>query len=465
MNGHAQTAALSAVYGSDDRKRSSVFDAEAAVLAAILRDPDAYWRIADSLDAEDFTNGKNRRLFGVLASQIRDGGASDAVTIGDIAPDLGDLAIDIASTTAGVPSSVVTYAEIIARQAMERRVIQAGQRIAKLSGPEAFTEAQRILESCAPRAGSKILTLKQAMRDWFSHASEKSVSGDDLTGIPTSLDWLDALTGGFQPGELVVIAARPSVGKTTFGLQVALNAGAQERASLFFSSEMSAMQLADRAVSALGKVSTAALRRPKEMRDEDWSAVTLGVQRGVPLPIWIDDSNGVSAIDIAARTRQVNAERRLSCIVIDYLQIMGHPKEDRRDLAIGATTAALKALAKQLHIPVLLLSQLSRDGDNNRPTLRHLRDSGAIEQDADVVVFLHRPDEQNRNQIELIVAKNRNGETGSTWLHADYAHTAFHPGEAPAAASTQPRSRGFTTPQLPRGNGYRSSGRAAGAGA
>lgn len=412
--------------------RERFIDAEEAVIGAIMLDARAYWRVADIVSAEDFAVGKNRRLFDVLAEQVRDGGEPDCVTIGEMHPDLASVATDIASATPSA-ANVVAYAEIVARAAMERRVIQAGQRIAKLSGPEAFAEARAILDACQPRSVRSVVTLKQAMRDWFANVSAKAEAAADteLTGLPTSLSWLDEQTGGWQPGDLVVIAARPSVGKTLFALQVALHAGQEGHRCLLFSAEMSSQQIADRAVSSLGRVSTHALRRPKSMTDDHWSSVTLGVSRGASLPILIDDSNGVTAIDIAARAQQLHAERPLSLIVIDYLGLMRHPKADRHDLAIGQTTAALKALAKRLQIPIILLVQINRDAANARPAMNNLRDSGSIEQDCDLAIFLHRPDASKKGQLELIVGKHRNGPTGTMWVYADYENMRFLPGEPP----------------------------------
>jgi replicative DNA helicase len=429
--------------------RERVIDAEGAVLGAMMIDPRAYFRVADIVSADDFATGQHRRLFDVIEQQAKSGGDPDAVTIGEISPDLAGLAVELASVTPGA-ANITAYAEIVARHAMERRVIQAGQRIAKLSGADAYAEARAILDACQPRSLQSVVTLKSAMRDWFSDVSAKAEAETEteLTGLPTSIPWLDEQTGGLQPGNLIIVAARPSVGKTLLGLQIALHAGLEGQAGMFFSLEMSAQQLADRAVSALGKVSTHALRRPKSMTDEDWSAITTGVTRGSPLPLWIDDSSGVTASDVAARSIQQNATRRLSCIVVDYLGLMRHPRADRHDLAIGQTTAALKALAKRLQVPVILLAQLNRDGDNARPTMRMLRDSGSIEQDADVIVFLHRPSEENWSQIELILAKQRSGPTGSTWLYGDYSHMWFKPGEAPDR----------TEPPPPKPRGYRSSG-------
>lgn len=412
--------------------RERFIDAEEAVIGAIMLDARAYWRVADIVGAEDFAVGKNRRLFDVLAEQVREGGEPDCVTIGELHPDLATAAMDIASATPSA-ANVVAYAEIVARAAMERRVIQAGQRIAKLSGPDAYAEARTILDACQPRSVRFVVTLKQAMRDWFANVSEKAeaAADTDLTGLPTSLGWLDEQTGGWQPGDLVVIAARPSVGKTLLALQVALHAGQQGYRCLMFSAEMSAQQIADRAVSALGKVSTHALRKPKTMDDEHWACVSRGVALGASLPILVDDSNGITALDIAARAQQLHAERPLSMIVIDYLGLMRHPKADRHDLAIGQTTAALKALAKRLQIPVVLLVQINRDAANSRPAMNNLRDSGSIEQDCDIAIFLHRPDAEMKSQLELIVGKHRNGPTGSMWIYADYENMRFLPGEPP----------------------------------
>ena len=433
-----------------------ILDAESAVLGAMMISPDAFWRIADTLTADDFSSGIHRRLFGCVSAMIRNGDAADAVTVGELHPDLFDDAVSIASAAFST-ANVVGYAEAVARAAMERRVVAAGKRIASLSGAEAYADALRILESCAPRVARKAVTLRDAMRGWFQKASDSASAANDteLTGLPTSIAWLDEQTGGWQPGDLVILAARPSVGKTAFGLQTALHAGLAGHASLFFSAEMSSIQVADRAVSQLGRVSTQALRRPKTMTDEDWSAASLGVSRGNSLPVWIDDSNGITAIDIAARARQVNAERRLSLIVVDYLQLLRHPKSENRNIAIGETTGALKALAKQLQVPVLLLSQLNREAASTRPQMQHIRDSGNIEQDADVVMFLHRPDESQKEKLELILSKQRNGSTGEMWLDADYAHMTFTAGDAPFRDEATAQRRGFGAPRKVASSGNR----------
>ena len=414
--------------------------AEQAVLGAMLLDAKSFWRVSDVLSGDDFALGKHRRLFDVVSQIIRDGGEADAVTIADIHPDLADTALQLASTTPG-SSNIAAYAEIVARNATQRRVVNAGQQIAKLSGDGVYSEALRLLESCMPKAGGNVRRLRDFMRDWFQNASERALASDAMTGIATSIGWLDDQTGGFQGGDLIIVAARPSVGKTALALQCALHSAGEGNAVILFSAEMAGTQVADRAISALGGVSTHALRQPKHMTDEHWSLVSTGVARGSGLPLWIDDSDRMSADDIAARVRQVNGERQVKLVLIDYLGLLRHPKAERQDIAIGETTKALKRLAKQLRIPVVLLAQLNRDGANTRPVLSMLRGSGDIEQDADVVIFLHRPDDDNMESVELILAKQRNGPTGDCWLNADMSRMRFTEGERPVKEKKKKKTR------------------------
>lgn len=425
------------------------FDAESAVVGAILLDVSAYWRVVSIVGEDDFTDAKLRRLWTIAAERIREGVAADAVTIGDVEPGLSSLALKVASET---PShrNAAAYAEIVAKRALSRRVASAGQRIAKLSGDDALAEAQRIMATLQPRTMANVRKLKACMSEWFTDVSAKSIRDEVMTGCPTSLPKLDEMTGGWQPGELIVLASRPSVGKTALGLQCALAAALDGRPAMFFSAEMSGKQIADRAVSNLGKVDSTRLRRPKTMQEDDWTNVTTAVGRGSALPMWIDDSSPMTVDGVCGRARQMNAEHRLGLIVVDYLTHLQLPKAETVTESIQLATRMLKTLAKELAVPLMLLAQLNRDGVG-KPGLHTLRGSGAIEQDADIVLLLHRPDEQDRTRIELSVGKHRNGECGEIYLHGDMTHMTFEQGFAPEKREAPPKeSKGFVNRRLPR---------------
>lgn len=419
-----------------------MIDAEHAVLGALLLDQRTYWRVADLIGPEEFGKGPHRRLFDAIADLIREGSAVDAVTIGELHPDLEELAMHVGSVTVST-ANARTYAEVVLRNATERKVISAGQRIAALRGPETLTEAQRLLATCMPKTSGVASTLRESLKGWFADV-ERRFDSPAMSGLPTGLGWLDTLLGGYQPGELIILAARPSVGKTAFALQSAVAAAEAKKPALIISAEMSTPQLTGRLASHLSGVSTTAFRQPQSIDEEGWAAVNTAMVRARDLPIWIDDQS-VTVEAINARARQLDASHRLGLVVIDYLTHLKLPKADRPDLAIGEATRSFKRMAKELRVPVLLLAQLNRDGANARPTLNTLRGSGDIEQDADVVVFLHRPDEQRREGIEMIVAKHRNGECGETYLHADMQRMRFAESERPTMAEPQqkPKAKGF----------------------
>lgn len=428
------------------------FDAEAAVVACILQDSSAYWRVADLVAPEDFRSNELRAIWTTVAEQLRMGGAADAVTIGEVDPGLAHAAVQVVSTTAASLRNVRSYAELVAKRALERKVKQAGQRIAALSGEDTLGEAQRILGACVPRGRSSIGTLSQLVRKSLAGIVERGQSDDPMTGVPSGIAPLDELTGGWQRNDLIIVAARPSVGKTAFALQAALNAAKAGHPVLFVSLEMGAVQLADRAIAHLAGVNALHIRDPRNMEEEEWPKVTSVHKLVDGLPFRIDDSANATVDAIAARARQVDAEERLGMVVIDYLTYVQPPKAENTTEAIQVITRQLKALAKELSIPVLLLSQLNRDGDDE-PELRHLRGSGAIEQDADAVVMLHRPQKDNRDLVKLKLAKQRNGPLGEVYLRADMARQRFTPTEyaPPPVAEFKPRTRGF-------GGGQRRSG-------
>ena len=411
------------------------FDAERAVVASVLREPEAYWRVADMIRAEDFVQPELRALWAISTRLIGENQPSDCVTIGEIDSRLADLASEVAIHTVGSPRNIRSYAELLIRRSTERKIRQAGQRIAQLSGAEAVQEAQRIIAACLPRATGKIGTVAEFAERAWAGVLERHEAQSGTVGIPTGFEELDELTAGWQRSDLIVIAARPSVGKTAFALQTALHAALMQNPSLFVSLEMSGTQLTDRALSHIGGVSALHIREPKRLEEDEWRDLSKAKQALANYPLIIDESANATVEEIAARARQVDAENRLGMVVIDYLTHIRPPKTDNVAEGIQIMTRTLKSMAKELNVPTILLSQLSRDGED-APNLTHLRSSGAIEQDADVVIFLHRPNKQDRDLIRVTIAKQRNGPMGEFHLRADMAKMRFHPTtyEAPKQA-------------------------------
>ncbi len=262
-----------------------------------------------------------------------------------------------------------------------------------------------------------------------------------IVGVSTGLVDLDELTAGWQRGDLIILAARPSVGKTAFALQTALHAAQAAHSVLFASLEMSGSQLTDRALSHLGRVSSVGIREPKRLCEEEWQRVHRAGTVLADLPLLIDESSALTVEALCARVRQCDAQKRLGLVCIDYLSQITPPKAQSTNDGIQIITRQLKALAKQLTVPIILLCQLNRDAIG-RPGLRNLRDSGAIEQDADVVIFLHRPNDSDREHVELLVEKQRNGPTGALKLHAAMEKMRFDASDwsdLPAPAVPAPR--------------------------
>ena len=400
-------------------------NAEAAVLGACLCAPDCYWKVADLLTPDDFANGTYSRLFAFIAKQARDGSEFDAVSVADIDPQLGDVALDLANGEGWRTSAVRSYAELVAGNAINRRVRQAGQQIARLDGQDVLGEAQRLIGACAPRQAGSVKHIREFLRESVAEIQRRVNATEALIGVTTSLPELDEMTCGWQRGDLIILAARPSVGKTAFAVQAAIAAAKAKHGVLFMSLEMSGVQLADRVQAHVARVNAHGLRNPKTLDEADFGRLFSAAAEIAELPLQIDETSGLTVDAICARARQVNATQRLGLIVIDYRTQIKPPKADTTANAIQEITRALKGLAKELQVPILLLSQLNREGEGHRPTMRTLRDSGAIEQDADVILFLHRPDDKNREYVELIVAKQRNGECGDFGLFADLPHMSF----------------------------------------
>lgn len=417
-------------------------NAETAVLGAVMVSDQAYWRVADLLVADDFSSGESRRLWEVVCDLYRQGMAADPVTVADRVPALSAFAL----SAANVPCSTTNaraYAELVVQKATERRVNAAGRQMAALKGVDALMEAQALLGSCVPKNSGAVRPIRDFLRESVMVMQQRCDATEVLTGVPTSLPWLDEQTAGWQRGDLIILAARPSLGKTALALQCALHAAEAGNGLLFFSLEQSGAQIADRAMAHVSRVSLQSILQPKRIEEHEWARIGCAGKTIGELPLLIDETGALAVDSICARARQANADKRLGLIVIDYLTQIMPPKADKMADAVQMITRQLKALAKALSVPVMLLSQLNRKGDE-KPHLTHLRDSGAIEQDADVVLFLHRPDENKADLVELTIAKQRNGVRDvHRYLRADMAHMRFIETDDVPTVATVSRARGF----------------------
>lgn len=424
---------------------SDALHTESAVLGACLCSPQAYWRVADLLTPDDFAGAGHRKLYALITQLAREESPFDAVTIGDAEPRLGQLALELASAEGWRTANVRAYAERVTEAAVARRVKLAGQQIARLDGPDVLGQAQQIMGACLPRHVGQVKHIREFIRASVMELQRRVDAQDEMTGIPTSLQGLDDMTCGWQNGDLIVLAARPSIGKTALLIQMLINACRHQKHALFFSLEMTGVKIADRVQAHVAQVNAAGMKRPQLFDQADFGALMNAACEIAEMPLHIDETPALTVEALCARARQLHATQHVDLIAIDYLTQMTPPNGPKLSTAdaLQIITRALKGLAKELNVPVLLLSQLNRDGDGHRPTLRALRDSGAIEQDADVVIFLHRPNPEKRSELVLIVEKQRDGETGDVHLDANYRHQRFTETERPADDAAQRPSRGF----------------------
>lgn len=294
--------------------------------------------------------------------------------------------------------------------------------------------------------------MKEVLREFHAGLANRSEKGDEITGVTWGVDQLDTMTGGMQPGDLVLIAARPSMGKTAFALQLARAAAGSGSGVLVFTLEMSAEQLMGRLVSSVAHVSGDGLRRPADMDESAWGRISAATARIVELPLRFDESGTLTLDALLAKTRQAHATNPVRIVVIDYLQLIAPPNADRVDIGLGAITRSLKALAKDIGATVVLLSQLNRkceERSDKRPILSDLRDSGAIEQDADIVAMLYRdeyynPQSVDKGFVEVLLRKHRNGAVGMVPCHADLRFGLFNGSDAlPSQSMPQEEKRGW----------------------
>ena len=448
-------------------------EAEQSVLGAIIIDPKLINSTQEVLLPESFYRGAHQHIFRAMMELNQDEREIDAVTLMDKliqegrlneaggAEYLGEL-----STVVPTTRNIDYYIDIVYKHAAKRRLIQVADSIAKdgyndeLDLDSVLSDAERrILDLSNTRQSEGFKEIRDILGDVYENAELLDQNSGQTPGIPTGYRDLDQMTAGFNRNDLIILAARPSVGKTAFALNIAQKVATNEAQYTvgIFSLEMGADQLATRMICSSGNVDSNRLRTG-EMTEEDWNRFTIAVGKLSRTKIFIDDTPGIRVTDIRSKCRRLKQEHGLDMIVIDYLQLIqgsGSRYSDNRQQEVSEISRTLKAIARELECPVIALSQLSRGVEqrqDKRPMMSDIRESGSIEQDADIVAFLYREDYYNRGddeddddgsgfepqtnddngEIEIIIAKQRNGPTGTVKLHfmkqynkftdIDYAH-------------------------------------------
>ena len=430
-------------------------EAERSVLGAILLDNHMLDVALDKLKAEDFFQDNHKRIFAQMIELRDKHGAIDLVTLTNWLQRTNELeavggAAYLSQLVDGVPriTNVDHYARIVKEKSVLRSVIFAAHDIQQ-KAMEATDDADAILdhaesrlfEIAENRVGAGLVSMKELVTGSFARISQLFDSGKRITGVSTGYHQLDDLTSGLQPSDLIVLAARPSVGKTAFALNLATNVGVRNALPVaIFSLEMSKQSLLMRLVSDQASVDSHKFRSGHLPR-EDRAKITDTLNFLSATPLWIDDLGGTTVIEMGAKCRRMKRDKGLSLVIIDYLQLIAaRGRFNSRNEEVASMTRGLKAMAKDLEVPVVVLSQLTRapEKENRAPVLSDLRDSGAIEQDADLVMFLHRPDmfkegatQEERAVTQLNIAKQRNGPTDMLYFTFLQRYTRFEPAMPP----------------------------------
>jgi replicative DNA helicase len=416
-------------------------EAEESVLGAMMLSPGAIGAVSEILDAGDFYRESHAKIYrGALALYAK-GEPVDAITLVDELDARGELEeiggkIRIAELANQVPaaSNAAHYARIVREMATLRGLIRAGSEIARL-GIERYGETtelvdraeQIVFELSQARVSSEFSHIEDLLKESFERITQLYEAGAEVTGVPSGFREVDHLTSGFQPGNLVIVAARPSMGKSAFGLCIAANLAVRSETPVaLFTLEMSKAEVTQRLMCSEGKVESQRLRTGKLAAD-DWPRLTAACDKLAKAPIYVDDTGSITMMEIRSKARRLKSrEPGLGLIIVDYLQLMtSGASAENRVQEVSQISRNLKVLARDLDVPIIALSQLSRAVEqrhDKRPILSDLRESGSIEQDADLVMFIYRdeyynPEETDQQGLaEVILAKHRNGPTDTIKL-------------------------------------------------
>ncbi len=426
-------------------------DAEQSVLGGLMLAPDAWDRVADRLTEDDFYRHDHRLIFRAIRELTERSQPFDAVTLGEVFDSQGTsdqvggsaYLIELAGNTPSA-ANITAYADIVREKSVLRQLIEIGTRITSDGFVPDGRNSQEILEAAEQavfriaesgmRGRKGFLSMRDAVKQAFRILQERYENRGAVTGAPTGFIDFDNMTAGLQPSDLIILAARPAMGKTSLALNVAEHVAIKtKKAVAVFSMEMSADQLAFRLISSLGRVNQQRLRTG-QLEDDDWARVSSAMSLLAEAKLFIDDTPALSPTELRARVRRLAREHEMGMIVIDYLQLMQVPgNNENRATEISEISRSLKALAKEINVPVIALSQLNRSlesRNDKRPVMADLRESGAIEQDADMILFIYRdeyynPESPDKGLAEVIIGKHRHGPTGMVKLVFNGQFTRF----------------------------------------
>ncbi|HAR62108.1 MAG: replicative DNA helicase [Candidatus Margulisiibacteriota bacterium] len=433
-----------------DRLPPQNLEAEQSVLGAVLIDKDAFSKIVDMIKSVSFYRDAHKMIFEAMISLYEKSEPIDIITITNCLREKNLLdavggSYYLTQLINSVPTSanITYYAKIVDEKALLRDLISAGSEIVRcafdesLSVESAIDQSEKIIMNVAQmKIREGFIPIKDILSPVMDRIESIYDKKDALIGIPTGFTDLDQMTSGFQKADLIILAARPSMGKTAFCLNIAANIALKNKLPVaIFSLEMSKESLVQRMLCSDAEIDAQRLKTGN-LHDHEWKKLTRAIGRLSEAPVYIDDTASVSLLELKAKARRLQAERGISLIIIDYLQLMqgGKSRNESRNQEISEIARGLKSVGRELNVPILALSQLSRAVEQRQekiPRLSDLRESGEIEQTADLVCFIHREDYynaqvENGNEAEIIIAKQRNGPTGSVKLFFKKEITKFH---------------------------------------
>jgi replicative DNA helicase len=422
-------------------------DAEISVLGSMLLSKHAIAEVTELVGPEDFYRGAHRTLFEAIRGLYDRGEPVDTVTLTDDLDRAGQLegvggAVAIAELIAEVPTAAnaLHYARIVADHAVRRRLIETGTQITRIGYEaeevdEALDSAEALMYQAGQRNfGSEFASMKELLSASFEQIERLHENNSAITGLASGFHDFDELTAGLQPSQLIIVAARPAMGKSTLVQNIATHVSVDQRLPVaLFSLEMSKMELIQRVLSAEARVDSDRLRTGR-LQEADWPKLSKAMGRLAEAPLFLDETPSINLMEIRSKCRRLKQQHGLDLIIVDYLQLMqSHRRVDNRAQEVGELSRGLKILAKELEVPVIVLSQLNRrleERTEKRPQLADLRESGSIEQDADIVCFIYRdevynPDSGSEGEADLIVAKHRSGPLRDIKLSFIGRHSRF----------------------------------------